>query len=332
VATHTSIEIRHLKTFLAVVETENFTRAAERLRLSQPSVSQQIKELETGLGTTLFDRLGTRVRLTQAGQAFHERAAVVMSRFAEACESVVHLEGSLVGHINVGCIPPLNMAWMPPVLERFAVEYPGVTVAVHEAPSYAVETEVEAGRFDLGVGLLSRAAPGVRYERLAQDEFVLLVPKKDKLAKQDEVSLKDLRGVGLALLPQSFTVRPMVDEAFRRAQVRPKVCYQLSTIESLLITCARCQKPTLLPSVVMTGREDLGLKIVRISSWMPSIELGFMWPGSSQPGPIAQSFAQALRAFVKLHPPAASRARAPRSAPRSAKRAQTNHSPRPKRA
>src|SRR3954465_14591266 len=88
IAMNDSIELRHLRYFLAVAETENFTRAAERLKISQPSISKQITQLEQALRTPLFRRVGKRVFLTEAGQAFRKGAEVVLRKLEDACNSV----------------------------------------------------------------------------------------------------------------------------------------------------------------------------------------------------------------------------------------------------
>lgn len=285
------IELRHLRYFLAVAETENFTRAAERLNVSQPSISQQIKDLEGALNTALFDRLGKRVRLTQAGLAFRERAVVVLRKLEEALEAVGQVEGLLAGHIDVGVIPALNVPWIPPVLERFAAEYPGVTIAVHERSSSEVETEVEAGRYDLGLGLLSYSSPNIKYERVTSEELTLLVPEKHPLAVQAGVSVKELENVRLVCLPEAFVLRQMVDELFRRAKSRPKVAFQIDTIDATLATVVRSGAPTLLPAVVLEGRKSLGLRAIRLLGKNQRIDFGLMWPMKSDPSPATRLFA-----------------------------------------
>ncbi|MCK6551528.1 LysR substrate-binding domain-containing protein [Myxococcota bacterium] len=285
------IELRHLRYFLAVAETENFTRAAERLNVSQPSISQQIKDLETALKTPLFDRLGKRVRLTQAGLAFRERAVIVLRKLDEALDAVEHVEELLAGHVDVGVVPALNVPWVPPVLERFSAEYPGVTIAVHERSSSEVETEVEAGRYDLGLGLLSYSSPNIRYERVASEELMLLVPEKHPLASKTSVAVRELEDVRLVCLPEAFVLRQMVDELFRRAKSRPKVIFQIDAIDATLATVVRTGTATLLPAVVLEGRKSLGLRAIRLVGKNQRIDFGLMWPMKSDPSPAARLFA-----------------------------------------
>ena len=109
-----SIEIRHLRYFLAVSQTENFTRAAERLRISQPSISEQITPLELALRTPLFRRVGKRVFLTEAGAEFRKSAEVVLRKLDDACTSVSEIAGLLRGHVDVGVIRPCTSPGFQP--------------------------------------------------------------------------------------------------------------------------------------------------------------------------------------------------------------------------
>lgn len=290
-----AIELRHLRTFVAVAETQNFTRAAKQLQVAQSGISQQIKELEAALNTTLFQRLGSRVQLTRVGQTFRGQAAMVLSKFAEACATVDEVEGLVVGHLDIGVIPALNVSWIPRVLARFALEYPGVAIAIHEKPTNEIETEVGAGRFSLGIGLYSTSTSTVRYERLRAESLVLLVSERDSLAKRESVALRELEGVRIALMPEAYPMRELVEEAFRRAKVRLKVGFEIDTIEALLSITVQSGMPTILPSVVLDGRAGHGLHAVPISGSTPRIEFALMWPGDGKADQAAKIFSEILR-------------------------------------
>ena len=294
-----SIEIRHLRYFLAVAETENFTRAAERLRISQPSVSQQIAQLERALRTSLFRRIGKRVQLTEAGAAFRRGAEVVLRKLEDACESVHDLAGLVTGHVDLGVIPALHVAWVPWVLERMSREYPGVTVAVRERASSGIETELEAGRLDLGFGLMTRSSPNIRYEHLVSEPFSLLVSRRHKFAQRRTVDLRELQGVRLVLLPGSFDMRRAADEILRRTRVRPRVAFEIDNIDSVLTSVVRAGTPTLLPAIVLRGREALGLRAIALAGKTRPIDFGLLWPRASSASPAALALAASLKAAIK---------------------------------
>lgn len=298
-----SIEIRHLRYFLAVAETENFTRAAERLRISQPSVSQQIAQLERALRTPLFRRIGKRVHLTEAGAAFRKGAEVVLQRLDDACESVHDLAGLVTGHVDLGVIPALNIAWMPTVLERVSRDYPGVTVSVQERSSSAIETELEAGRLDLGFGLVTHGSPNIRYERMISEPFSLLVPDGHELAERSTLDPRDLEGMRLVLLPNSFDMRRQAEEIFRRSRVRPRVVFEIGNIDPVLSTVQRAGTPTLLPAMVLQGREALGLRAIPLAGKARRIDFGLLWPSASSASPAALAVAASLKAAIMVSGP-----------------------------
>lgn len=289
-----AIELRHLRYFLAVAETSNFTRAAERLHVSQPSISQQIKDLEEELGASLFDRLGKRVRLTQAGEAFRVHAEVVLKKLDEAFNSIEQIEGLLAGHLEVGTYPAVNVPWVPRVIEKFATEYPGVSIAVHEYKSGEMETDLESGLLDLGMGLLSYESPNLTYEKLRTEELALLVSQQHPLVHRDEVTVRELESERLIMLPESFPLRQAADELFRRAKLRPRIGFEVSTIDSLLSAVGRTKLGTVLPAIVLENRKGLGLRAVKIAGRNTKIELGLVWPQRSEHGRAARAFVEEL--------------------------------------
>lgn len=309
-----SIEIRHLRYFLAVAETENFTRAAERLHVTQPNVSQQVKDLEAFVGTPLFKRVGKRIQLTAAGAEFRKRAETVLRKLEEACESVGHVSELLSGHMEVGVIPALHVAWVPPALEALARDFPGVTAAIHQRPSRDIETEIEAGRLDLGLGIVSHMSPNVRYERLLTEELSLIVPADHALARRSSVSMKELERLPLVMLPGAFDMRHLVEATFHHVKLRPRVAFEIATIDSTLMTVLRARMQTVLPPIVLRGRESLGLRAVRLKDGMKPIAFGLLTPREHPLSPAAQMFADLVKAsLAEEAPPKGRRSRPPRT-------------------
>lgn len=295
-----SIGIRHLRYFLAVAQTENFTRAAERLHISQPCVSQQITQLEKALRAPLFRRVGKRVFLTEAGATFRKGAEVVIRKLEDACNAVHDIAGLVSGRVDVGVIPALHVGWMPAVLEGIARDYPGVSIGVHELASSEVESELEAGRLDIGFGLMTRNSPNLRYERLVSEPFSLIVANESEFAKRKSIDLKALEGMRLALLPESFDMRRAADEVLRHAKVHPKVVFEIDNIDALLSSVVRAKIPTLLPAIVLRGREFSSLRAIPLSGKTRQMEFGLLWPSGSATSPAALAVAAALKAALKV--------------------------------
>lgn len=294
-----AIGIRHLRYFLAVAQTENFTRAAERLHISQPCVSQQITQLENALRTPLFRRVGKRVFLTEAGATFRKGAEVVLRKLEDACNAVHDIAGLVTGRVDVGVIPALHVGWLPSVLADISRDYPGLSVGVHEEASSEVESELEAGRLDLGFGLMTENSPNLRYERLVSEPFSLIVSHDSEFASASGIQLQTLENMRLAMLPESFDMRRAADEVLRYAKVHPKVVFEIDNIDAVLSCVMRSKMPTLLPAIVLRGRDLKSLCAIPLAGKTRKMEFGLLWPSASAASPAALAVANALKAAIQ---------------------------------
>jgi LysR family cyn operon transcriptional activator len=293
-----SIEIRHLRYFLAVAQTENFTRAAERLRISQPSISQQIGQLERILGVALFRRVGKRVFLTEAGIAFRGRAEVVLRKLEDACASVEDIGAVVNGRIDIGVIPALHVTWVPPMLAALAKTHPGLAVGVHEMSSSQAETEIEAGRLDLGFGLIRHDSPHIHYQKLHGEPFSVVVADDSELAQQKTIPLARIDGLRMVMLSHDFDMRQIADTVTNAAGVYPRVIYEVDSIDSMLACVRRTGMPTLLPRLVLRGRPDQGLRAIPIRERTAAMHFGILWPASHEPNPATVAVANALKQSI----------------------------------
>lgn len=126
------MELRHLRYFVAVAEEENVTRAAERLHVSQPPLSRQIRDLEEELGVSLFERSAKSVRLTEAGRVFLNEARAVLDRADQAARTVRAIGSGASGELHVGFAPSLAVDILPRALRQFQEETPGIRVQLHD--------------------------------------------------------------------------------------------------------------------------------------------------------------------------------------------------------
>jgi LysR family cyn operon transcriptional activator len=297
-----SIELRHLRYFLAVAQTENFTRAAERLQISQPSISQQITQLERVLRTPLFKRVGKRVFLTEAGAAFRKSAEIVLRKLDDACNSVSDIAGLLSARVDVGVIPALHFAWIPPLLGVIATKHPGLSIGVQELASSGVETEIEAGRLDLGFGLMTRKSPNIRYEKILSQPFSLIVASPSKFYSRKSVELAQLQDERLVLLPDGFDMRRAADLVLSTARVHPRVVFEIDSIDAVLSSVLHAGVPTLLPAIVLRGREMPGLRAIPLAGKTRHMEFGILLPGANQLDPATAAVMAALKASIDIEP------------------------------
>ena len=273
---HDPLAIRHLRYFLAVAEAGSFSRAADRLGISQPSVSQQMRDLESGLRVSLFQRRGKRILLTPTGLIFQEHARAILRQLENFLQELNTEPGQMRGALHVGVVPILNVALMPDLLGMFAASHPGISLTAEEISSTEIETALEEGRMDVGLGFLTRHSPNLRYERLCTDEFALIVSENHPWWKRRVIQFSELHQQRLLQLFDTFVMRRMTDQICLDHKVRPRTVAELNAIETLLRSLAPLEAAAIMPKIALRGREALKLKAIRLQGKKLALEIGLL--------------------------------------------------------
>src|SRR5882757_2738909 len=196
------MELRQLRYFLAIAEEGNFSRAAQRLHVSQPPLSTQIKSLEEELGVRLLERTNRGVSLTAAGSVFYEETRAVLDRLEHARGKALRADRGDIGMLSVGFVSIADYGILPPALKCFRASFPLVEVQLHELTTDAQIRELRASRLELGIGLAPVDEPDLEFERLLREELVLAAPSGHPAIKG--AGAMDLR----VLSKESFIVPP----------------------------------------------------------------------------------------------------------------------------
>jgi LysR family cyn operon transcriptional activator len=292
------LDIRHLRYFLAVAEAGSFSRAADRLGISQPSVSQQMRDLEAGLGVPLFQRRGKRILLTPRGLIFQEHARSILHQLENFLQELNSEPGELRGTLHLGVIPVLNVPLVPRLLGSFAADHPGISVTVEEISSTEIETALEEGRMDVGLGFLTRHSPNLRYERLCTDEFAFIVAPNHPWANRRLIDFSKLHQQRLLQLPDSFVMRRMTDEICRKHGIRPHVIAEINAIETLLRSLGPLQAAALMPKIALLGRESLKLRAIRLRGKKLGVDIGLLRLSDSAANSAVAAFTSLAKATV----------------------------------
>ena len=270
------MELRHLRYFLAVAETSHFRRAAESLHVSQPTLSQQILQLEKELGTTLFDRIGRRVRLTVAGETFRHYAQQVLLKLNEAQIALLELDGLKRGKLYVGAVQTLNNYFIPSIIARFTEAHPGVFLSVEELAAGQIEQELLRGRLDLGISFLPSATDDFDCEPLLDEHLVLIVSSRHRLARRQHIKMIELNDEPLVLLPTAFYPRQLFDEKAQEVGIRPRVAVEMNSIDGILAAIRSSGGATVLPALALTKRVT-GLRVLSLLEPTPQRSVGLLW-------------------------------------------------------
>lgn len=226
--------LRQLESFLAIVRAGSFRRAAERLALSQPALSQQIKELERELEVPLFDRLGRSVRPTEAGRLLETHVQRVFATIEGAQEAVRALRGLARGSLLLAASTTPGIYLLPRLLADFKRVRPGLAVSLRIANTREVEELIRAGEADLGVvgGHLTNAKEAC-IEASLVDRIVLIVPPEHRWAGRREIAPALLREECLLTREDGSATRRVTEAALARAGVSVDGCLELGHTEAI---------------------------------------------------------------------------------------------------
>ncbi|MFC7259970.1 LysR family transcriptional regulator [Streptomyces lutosisoli] len=229
------MELRHLQHFVAVAEDQHFTRAAERLLVSQSGLSASIRALERELQTPLFVRTTRRVTLTEAGRALLGEAVRILAQVRAAHEAVAAVQGVLRGTLALGteqCIAGVHVAGL---LAAFRRRHPDVEVRLRQAGSGELAEEVAAGRLDLAFAYRTQAdTDQLRSVSLASEPMTVLCHPSHRLATAVACTPEDLSGETFVDFHPDWGPRRTTDAAFAAAGVRRTVSLEVNDVHSLL--------------------------------------------------------------------------------------------------
>ncbi len=208
-----SISLKHLKTFLAIVEARSFRAASEKLHLSQPAVTAHMKQLELALGMTLLHRNTRRMSITLAGERFRARAEQTL---AELNSLVLELHDEVAlrrGRISVACVPTIAAGLLPKALGRFGEKFPGITVKIQDVVAEQIYIQLTQGQVDIGIGPCPLGRSEFDFQAVTRDPYVAVISREHAWAAKKSISLAALANADfLALLPGS-NVRETLDAA-----------------------------------------------------------------------------------------------------------------------
>uniref|UniRef100_A0AAU2K305 Transcriptional regulator CynR n=1 Tax=Streptomyces sp. NBC_00049 TaxID=2903617 RepID=A0AAU2K305_9ACTN len=255
-----ALELRHLRYLIAVAEHGSFTRAAEELRISQPTLSQQVKQLERTVGAQLLDRTGRAVRLTDAGATYVHYARGALRDLAAAERAVMDLADLSRGHLRLALTPTFTAYLVGPLVAGLDAAHPGITLDVRELPQDRIEAGLLADECDLGLAFEGPHLPGIAATPL-YTESLGLVAAVDADAAIDAdpapLTVRDLAGRRLALLSGDFATRGHVDAYLAAHGVRPHIAVEANSVQALVEIVRRTSLATVLPGAVTDDHPHL---------------------------------------------------------------------------
>ncbi|KUL21562.1 LysR family transcriptional regulator [Streptomyces regalis] len=271
------MDLQQMRYVVAVAETRNFTRAAERCSVVQSSLSHRIAGLERELGVRLFARSSRRVELTSAGEAFVVRARECLAAADRAAADAAAAAGVVRGRLAVGVIVTTAAVDVPELLQRYRAQHPEVRVMLRSGRSDDLVAAIRAGELDIAfLGLPEDQRPSeVETLVLDHDEHVLVVPAGHRLAGASRVTLRDIAGETFVDFMPGTPARAQSDQAFTAAGLARDVAYEVGVVELITRLTVRGLGVALLPSAFVRplAADDPELALVPVVDGPRRIEV-----------------------------------------------------------
>jgi DNA-binding transcriptional LysR family regulator len=276
------MELRQFEYFVAVAEEANFTRAAERVHISQSGVSAQVRQLESELGAELFDRSARTARLTPAGVAALPHARAALAAAARTRQAVDDVTGLVRGRLTVGMIMGCTLRPFFDALAGFHHAHPGVQIALQEENSEVLIDAVRTGAQDLAlVGVPGGPPPGLSSQVIISEGLIAAVPSGHPLAGHASIDLATLCPYEIICLPVGTGVRGVLDQACAAAGLRPEVALQATAPAAVADLAARGLGVAVLSATMATDFAELS--IVPIEGITIAALLAVIWRDNHSP-------------------------------------------------
>ncbi|KWS54532.1 MULTISPECIES: transcriptional regulator CynR [Pseudomonas syringae group] len=284
-----AVLLRHIRYLLAVSDHGNFTRAAEALHVSQPALSQQIRQLESSLGVQLFDRTRRSVVPTDAGRVYLDHARRCLLELEAGKRALNDVSDLSRGQLRLGVTPTFSEYLIAPLIDRFSALYPGVAIILTELPLEQITEALINEALDLAIGFAGSHAVEIESQPLF-DEQLCLVMAKSAPEKQTALTLEDLQTLRFALLAPGFATRQLLDAWCQTQNFKPTVGLEANSIAILLKVVAQGRMATILPDAIV--REQPGLREVQTTPALPGRTVALLRRKNGYQSAAANAFAK----------------------------------------
>ncbi len=288
------MELRHLRYFIAVAEELHFTRAAERLQIAQPPLSQQIRALEEELGVQLFKRTKRRVQLTDAGQVFLEEARLAIAQVERAIRAAQRASRGEIGRLGVGVNSSATHSFVPEVLRVFRQRFPCVELVLHELASYQQVQGIRDNRIDIGFLWLPNVNDSaLSFMTIWQEPLIVALPETHPLANLPEIPLTALVSEPFVLPPRQLGpgFYSQIINLCQQAGFNPKVVQEAILMQTIVSLVAGGVGVALVPASLQS-LQRVGVVYKALQGQKLELEMAVVWRRDNS--------SQVLQEFLKV--------------------------------
>ncbi|NOU64176.1 LysR family transcriptional regulator [Paenibacillus sp. LMG 31461] len=271
------MELKQLEYFMAVCRELHFTRAAEKMGIAQPSLSQQIKLLEHEIGTPLFDRIGKKTVITEAGRILQQHGFQVFHELTQARAAISELQGLERGTLKIGALLTVVNYLLPPTVISFHESYPQIELSVLGLRTGDIYEGLLQNELDLGIVYLPMEHNDLETIPLYTDHLVLAVPIDHPLAKEPYASLDILKETPSVLLPSSYFIRQFLNDQCRTLDFTVQPVIEMTTLESIIQMVRKGVGVTVLPKAYLDYMDHPHIRAIPIQNPVLTTQIGIVY-------------------------------------------------------
>jgi DNA-binding transcriptional LysR family regulator len=269
------MEWQQLEYFRVVADLEHFTKAAERLAISQPALSRSITKLETELGVTVFDRLGRTVRLNSFGKIFLNHVERALKEIHAGMEEVAELNDPATGTISLAFLLTLGLNLLPDMIGKFNQQYPRIEFQLYQNATPFILKYLEAGEVDLCLTGRVDRQPGLIWHKLLDEELFAYLPADHSLAARDELDLAELADEPFISLKKGFGMRTLTETFCEQAGFIPRIKFEGDDVATIVGLVSSGLGVSMIPT--FPGIDSNRIKRIPIAKPSCEREIGLAW-------------------------------------------------------
>ncbi|WP_339324786.1 LysR family transcriptional regulator [Paenibacillus sp. FSL W8-0194] len=291
------MELKQLQYFMAICEELHFTKAAEKMGVSAPNVSQQIRRLEEELGVLLFDRVGKTIVLTEAGAILREHGAAMFGHLQQASDAIADLKKMQGGSLSIGVLPGDADLMFNALLLDFHQTYPAISLSLLE--TMKVTEQVLDRSIDVGVTIGPVSDERLTSIPLFHEEFALAVSRDDPLATESLIPLNKLRSLKMVMFPPEHQCRKLIDRFCMDNGFALQPHMVTTTLSSLLQMVQSGVGACVLPRLLLDNLNVQDIKVIPLRNPTPSQDICLIYRSDRYVGYAMRTFIKKLRSYIE---------------------------------
>ena len=292
------MELRQLEYFQMASRLRNITRAAERLRVSQPNITVAIKKLEAELGIQLFDRSQKQLALTPEGAVFLNRIELALRNIQDAVLEVNDYKQLQKGTIKIGIPPMMGASLFPKIFSSFQKKYSHLDIYLHEEGSMSIREQLERDELDFGIIIISGASHNLQLLPMTTSQIVACVPENSPLAAKDRLTKEDIAAANVIMLKEGSFLRQTILGKLKEQSITPNIVLESNQVVTIKGLVASGVGISFLLDMVL---EDApGVKAIPLEVPL-FVDVGLAWKKDRYISKAAQSFIDFCRDTLRKH-------------------------------